>query len=76
MRITQRVHLVEAFARVAALDILLMIGLYILRNRGWRSWFDAAIGCLVVFYINGRVMAGAFAKAFPDRKSPRFWEDL
>ena len=73
---SQRVHLLEAFARVAVLDILLVVGLYILRNRGRRSWFDVAIGCLVVFYLNGRIMTGAFAKVFPNRKLPGFWEDL
>ena len=76
MKLLRRVHLLEAFARVAVLDILLVTGLYILRNKGWRSWIDAAIGCLIVFYLNGRIMAGALAKTFPGRKLPDFWEGL
>ena len=67
MKLTPGLRILEAFARVTVLDILLMLGLYILRNRGWRTWFDGAIGCAVVFYLNGRIVRNAFAKAYPGR---------
>ena len=76
MKVTLRFRILEAFARVAVLDILLVLGLYILRNRGWRTWFDGAIGCAVVFYLNGRIIHNAFAKAFPNRKLFNPYDDI
>lgn len=67
--------LIEAFARVAMLDALLVMGLYILRNRGWRSWMEAIVGFTIIFYLNGRIMTHAFARAFPQRKLPKLWDD-
>ncbi len=75
MKISPEIRILEALARVTMLDILLVLGLYLLRDRGWKSWFDAVVGCVLVFYFNGRIMHNAFSRAYPDRPLPNFWKD-
>ena len=73
MHVSPGLRVAEAFARVAVLDVLLMLGLYIVRGRGWRTTLDIIIGSLLTFYLNGRIVRSAFSKAYPNHELPRFF---
>lgn len=75
MKVSPGFRILEAFARVAVLDVVLVLGLYTVRNRGWISWFLAVVGCCVVFYVNGRTVRSAFKKAYPNQKLPNLLGD-